>query len=553
MEYFDHGDLGKFIYQGLTEQDAQVIGKQLLEGLAILHAQNWAHRDLKPQNIFVVSASPNWWVKIGDFGISKRLREGETGTSVGTPLYVAPEVQGYLPSQRRADVDSESESEEQTYKTSVAVDMWSLGCVLYQIPTKTLPFSSKELVRYCRKKRPFPEEELRARNVSQAGSDFIHKLLLAQPSERLTAKAALQERWITTADNHHNGIGVMRAQSKKTKPHLEPLIELGALQDSASSPPATETTVKAPVAPARLLSDGLSDRTRQLNLDKDPIPERHKQVSPRQTSALNRDTNQRSSSSSARDLPVLPSHQRNGGLVHGSDRSPPRTASIFDQEHDPKLGIVLWPFVKIEPHDLALKPFEYVHDIKKRDKDWWYGTNDAGERGFFPSNYIGQTRLQAEALFDFEKQDPADIDLKKGERITNITIFTRGWWIGTNSLGKRGGFPYNYVKLDQDAIKEELDLERRVSNGQSQYTVSPPGPNPRRESTSDTHTVKLANSRRRVGRVLKDFKTPDGSVKIERGELITTIQKLPSQAYLLGINSSNQQHVVIPRSVVDLC
>jgi serine/threonine protein kinase len=53
----------------------QEIVHQLLEGLQVIYKEGITHRDLKPQNIFVVERSPNWWVKIGDFGISKRIGE----------------------------------------------------------------------------------------------------------------------------------------------------------------------------------------------------------------------------------------------------------------------------------------------------------------------------------------------------------------------------------------------------------------------------------------------------------------------------------------------
>src|SRR5213079_717188 len=94
MEYFSHGDLSSFIEKGIPEEEVKLITIQLLEGLTIMHENLFTHRDLKPavredpglldyygqvsfylQNIFVKSSSPHWWVKIGDFGISKRVRE----------------------------------------------------------------------------------------------------------------------------------------------------------------------------------------------------------------------------------------------------------------------------------------------------------------------------------------------------------------------------------------------------------------------------------------------------------------------------------------------
>lgn len=49
MEYFPNGTLDHFITKGLLEHDAQIIGQQLLEGLRIMHQEQFTHRDLKPQ------------------------------------------------------------------------------------------------------------------------------------------------------------------------------------------------------------------------------------------------------------------------------------------------------------------------------------------------------------------------------------------------------------------------------------------------------------------------------------------------------------------------
>jgi len=49
MEYFQHGTLDRFITQELGERDAQTISLQLLEGLRIMHEEQFTHRDLKPQ------------------------------------------------------------------------------------------------------------------------------------------------------------------------------------------------------------------------------------------------------------------------------------------------------------------------------------------------------------------------------------------------------------------------------------------------------------------------------------------------------------------------
>jgi serine/threonine protein kinase len=96
--------------------------------LAIAHAQGIVHRDLKPANIFIhKSASGETVAKILDFGISKIFESGtnfsltRTGMVVGSPAYMSPEQAA-----GQEDVDGRA-------------DIWSLGVVMFEALTGTLP------------------------------------------------------------------------------------------------------------------------------------------------------------------------------------------------------------------------------------------------------------------------------------------------------------------------------------------------------------------------------------------------------------------------------
>ena len=85
----------------------------------------------------MVKTSP-WWVKIGDFGVAKRIQDDGTAlkTETGTRDYLAPEVSGHI--------------DEENFVYSNAVDMWSLGCIMYKLVVRKSPFDDAvALGSYC--------------------------------------------------------------------------------------------------------------------------------------------------------------------------------------------------------------------------------------------------------------------------------------------------------------------------------------------------------------------------------------------------------------------
>ena len=129
MEYADKGDL----FQVITERkktknyfDEQEIWKtfvQLLKGLKSLHDLNILHRDIKSANVFLFEGGI---CKLGDLNVSKVARKGLGYTQTGTPYYASPEVW-----------------EEQPYDSKS--DIWSLGCVIYEMATLRPPFQAQSM------------------------------------------------------------------------------------------------------------------------------------------------------------------------------------------------------------------------------------------------------------------------------------------------------------------------------------------------------------------------------------------------------------------------
>ena len=149
----------------------------------------------KAKNIFVVSMSPVR-VKLGDFGVSKWVPAQATTnfhTQVSTPAYGAPEVR---------ELDSNSETS--VYTNSV--DIWSLGCVIYELLIGEKLFASEFQVScYFFGKRPFPEDRLRGLSppTEDVGISLIKSMLQIQPKDRPTAAEVLSHAWLVSLKTYN--------------------------------------------------------------------------------------------------------------------------------------------------------------------------------------------------------------------------------------------------------------------------------------------------------------------------------------------------------------
>jgi serine/threonine protein kinase len=114
----------------LETNEIIVIARQTAEGLAVAHEQGLIHRDIKPANIWLEeSKSAALRAKILDFGLARLSGEEghltQSGTIMGTPAYMAPEQARGLEVDHRAD-------------------LFSLGCVLYEMTTGKRPFVGRD-------------------------------------------------------------------------------------------------------------------------------------------------------------------------------------------------------------------------------------------------------------------------------------------------------------------------------------------------------------------------------------------------------------------------
>ncbi|KAL6434330.1 hypothetical protein ACFW04_006037 [Cataglyphis niger] len=185
MEYAPGGDLQTLIDGDLVPLEGDVVHfvRQLVEGLAYLHERNIAHLDIKPQNLVMMGSFPDCDVKLCDFEISRVILEGtEVREILGTPDYVAPEILHYEP-------------------ITLAADMWSLGVTTYVLLTGFSPFGGETdqetFQNISLGEVDFPEELFE--DISAQAKDFVAKLLVLDPSARMTAKQCLRHDWLRGA------------------------------------------------------------------------------------------------------------------------------------------------------------------------------------------------------------------------------------------------------------------------------------------------------------------------------------------------------------------
>ncbi|CAD8059426.1 unnamed protein product [Paramecium sonneborni] len=173
MELLSGGDVYKRISQarGSTPFQEMDIWRALIHmtlGLKALHDQKVVHRDLKSANVFL---SSDGTFKLGDLNVSKVAKGGFVYTQTGTPYYASPEVWRDQPYDMKSDI-------------------WSLGCVVYEMCCLQTPFRAKDMDMLFQKVQRGTYDQI-PNHFSRDLSQIISSLLKIQSNQRPTCDQIL--------------------------------------------------------------------------------------------------------------------------------------------------------------------------------------------------------------------------------------------------------------------------------------------------------------------------------------------------------------------------
>lgn len=177
MEYVAGGELFHLVneHEGLREEDARTLFRQIISGIEYCHQNLVAHRDLKLENIMVDQKGN---IKIVDFGLSNFMKDGQfLKTGCGSLHYAPPEIitgKAY---------------------TGAEVDTWSCGVILFAMITGFLPFDDDNhavlVKRICNSDLKIPK------SMSPEAADLIKKMLQVHPLDRIKLNDIKRHSWFT--------------------------------------------------------------------------------------------------------------------------------------------------------------------------------------------------------------------------------------------------------------------------------------------------------------------------------------------------------------------
>lgn len=197
MEYLGGGDLYMKIKECkrkralLPESLVWKYLAQMVSGLKQLHSMGILHRDLKCANVFI--STDLKMVKLGDLNVSKIAENSLVYTQTGTPFYASPEVW------RDEPYDSKS-------------DIWSLGCVIYEMCSRKPPFTAKNMEELFHAVQKGTFERIPSKYYSNELQKLLEQCLSVDPKKRPNCDELLNDPVLKTKIKQENTLLMQNAK-----------------------------------------------------------------------------------------------------------------------------------------------------------------------------------------------------------------------------------------------------------------------------------------------------------------------------------------------------
>ncbi len=206
MEFIEGRTLAAWMAEKKRLSEAEFLGifAQFCNALEHVHAARIIHRDIKPQNVML---TPDGTLKLMDFGLAREKGGRQTvGVMFGTPAYMSPEHIMGVP-------------------LSIASDLYSSGCMFYELLSGQKPFQGASLAERC-VMRP-PHLEMDAPGTSARLAAAIERCIEPNPASRFSSVAELRAAIAGTsspnAEPRHT-LSTMLAESPGTPDAIAPLL-----------------------------------------------------------------------------------------------------------------------------------------------------------------------------------------------------------------------------------------------------------------------------------------------------------------------------------------
>ncbi|CAI2373317.1 unnamed protein product [Moneuplotes crassus] len=183
MQFYERGDLYQYCEakQGLLEEEAKFVTRNLIEILMLLHQEGIVVRDIKPENCVIDDQGIIRLIDFNHVAFLEDSPDGKLYETTGTMGYMSPEV---------------LKAKKSGYATEA--DIWCLGCLIYVILSGKLPFQGSEKISINAAILLNPIKYYKY--WSKELKDVLSKIFINSPKHRITLKGILEHPWMEDFD-----------------------------------------------------------------------------------------------------------------------------------------------------------------------------------------------------------------------------------------------------------------------------------------------------------------------------------------------------------------